>query len=298
MRQLNYSGSIAEYSCDILPTVRSGQTFQWSDMNKNTFPQPDSRCIYTTLSSYDSPTNESEYIELNLSEKEWNSTFDAKKHLQKRFREEEDWNNITKKLCKQDRKFTEIQQSSPHNLHLISDPLFPTLISFICSSQMSISRIHQMQQNLASEYGDVIRFTNREVSIYPTPYELSQSTTEELQNLKLGYRSRYVKTTATQISQNMSLFETLKYNSNVEDARTQLKQYLGVGTKVADCILLYSLNFSEVVPIDTWIESLATELYGLSNKSKSELQQHFQNIWGEYAGYAQLYGFVYAQQKL
>jgi len=46
-----------------------------------------------------------------------------------------------------------------------------------------------------------------------------------------------------------------------EDARDHLAQFVGVGDKVADCILLFSLGYLEAVPLDTWIQTTIAEFY-------------------------------------
>lgn len=37
------------------------------------------------------------------------------------------------------------------------------------------------------------------------------------------------------------------------EAREKLMSFMGVGRKVADCVLLFGLGYSEVVPVDTHV---------------------------------------------
>jgi N-glycosylase/DNA lyase len=80
-----------------------------------------------------------------------------------------------------------------------------------------------------------------------------------------------------------------------EDAREYLTRFVGVGEKVADCVLLFSLGFLEAVPLDTWIRTAIAEYYpdcdrGNYRDTSRAIRERF---GGEYAGYAQTYVFFY-----
>lgn len=63
--------------------------------------------------------------------------------------------------------------------------------------------------------------------------------------------------------------------------------------KVADCILLMSLDKQSVVPVDTHIHSMAVTHYGYENKSQltaakyDGISMFFENLWQPMAGWAQ-----------
>jgi N-glycosylase/DNA lyase len=74
------------------------------------------------------------------------------------------------------------------------------------------------------------------------------------------------------------------------DARQRLMGLSGIGKKVADCILLYSLNFLEAFPIDTWIKKGLQRVYFNGNKVGEKAMEEFVSAhFGPCAGYAQLY---------
>jgi N-glycosylase/DNA lyase len=75
-------------------------------------------------------------------------------------------------------------------------------------------------------------------------------------------------------------------------AREELMAISGVGKKVADCILLYSLNFLEAFPMDTWIKKGLQKIYFEGkNTGEKEMEEFVFDHFGPYAGYAQLYLF-------
>ena len=84
------------------------------------------------------------------------------------------------------------------------------------------------------------------------------------------------------------------------EAHKSLKTLHGVGDKVADCVCLFSLDFLEAFPIDTWIEKVIQDHYrifekkGKSYQKKSEAARLY---FGQYAGYAQEYLYYFSRNK-
>ena len=77
-------------------------------------------------------------------------------------------------------------------------------------------------------------------------------------------------------------------------ARDTLLKMQGVGQKVADCILLFSLSRKEVFPIDVWVERVMARLYFKElngHVSKKDIQKYSEENFGEYAGIVQQHLF-------
>jgi N-glycosylase/DNA lyase len=73
-------------------------------------------------------------------------------------------------------------------------------------------------------------------------------------------------------------------------AKENLIALPGIGEKVADCILLFSLGFTESFPVDVWMERAVKELYPEAKKMKLRQMGKFgREKWGKMAGYAQQY---------
>ena len=70
----------------------------------------------------------------------------------------------------------------------------------------------------------------------------------------------------------------------------------GVGNKVADCILLFSLNRFDSFPIDVWIKRIMEYCYFDNNEQSIQTISEFaQGKFGELGGIAQQYLFFYAR---
>ena len=75
-----------------------------------------------------------------------------------------------------------------------------------------------------------------------------------------------------------------------EQAHESLLAFSGVGPKVADCVCLMSLDKHNCVPVDTHVWQIASRDYKLKAKNNpkghKQIQAYFQELWGDYAGWA------------
>ena len=89
------------------------------------------------------------------------------------------------------------------------------------------------------------------------------------------------------------------------EARKALIEFPGVGLKVADCVMLFSLEKLEAFPVDVWVKRVILNHYedqlpeplikklsshdSLTNGEYEKIHAFAQNYFGKYAGYAQEY---------
>ena len=221
---------------------------------------------------------------------EWESAVDAEATVRRLLRLDDDLERIV--AAAPDDPLLEAAYEAHRGMRLVEDPSFGCLISFICSAQMRVSRIHTMVSTLAREYGESIEFGGETYHAFPRPDQLAAATEAELRELGLGYRAPYVVRTAELVA-NGEAHPAAARDLEYEPAREYLKQFVGVGDKVADCVLLFSLGFDEAVPLDTWIKSAIEEYYpdcdcGSYGATSRAIREQ---LGGEYAGYAQTYIF-------
>ncbi|OVE85735.1 DNA-3-methyladenine glycosylase family protein [Natronolimnobius baerhuensis] len=271
---------------DLYRTLESGQSYLWRRADGEMYQsEPDPGTWYHTVV-------DDEVIRVRTLEDclEWQSWTDAETQVRRLLRLDDDLEAIV--ATAPDDPLLREAYDAHRGMRLVADPPFGTLISFICSAQMRVSRIHTMVSTLAREYGTALEFDGETYHAFPTPEQLATATEDELRELGLGYRAPYVVRTAEMVA-NGEAHPAEARNLEYEAAREYLCQFVGVGDKVADCVLLFALDFDEAVPLDTWIKSAIEEYYpdcdGGSYATTSRAIRD--RLGSEYAGYAQTYIF-------
>ncbi|WP_247729336.1 DNA-3-methyladenine glycosylase family protein [Halovivax limisalsi] len=267
-------------------TIESGQTYRWTRSDGELYSGRRAPDAWYEL-AIDGEVVRVRSIETGL---EWRSTTDAAPILRRRLRLDDDLDRIVD--AAPDDPLVERAFDAHRGLRLVADPAFDTLISFICSAQMRVERINSMVDALAREYGTEIAFDGRIYHDFPTPAQLARATETELRDLGLGYRAPYVVETARMVADGEAHPAEAR-EMPYEDAREYLTRFVGVGEKVADCALLFSLGFDEAVPLDTWIRKAIASRYpecdrGSYAATSRAIRDRF---GGEYAGYVQTYVF-------
>jgi N-glycosylase/DNA lyase len=199
-------------------------------------------------------------------------------------------------------------------LRILRQDPWECLISYICATYKNIQAIKQMLSNLSKKFGDKICFDGCDFYTFPTPERLAKATTQELAKCNLGYRIKYVSETAKMICQSGFELDDLRKLS-YEKAKRELLNFPGVGLKVADCVLLFSLGKMDAFPVDVWIKRVILKYYGsyfpnefiskisgkksLTNPEYEKVNLFGRRYFGKYAGYAQEYLYHYERtQKL
>ncbi len=283
---------------DLHTTLESGQSYVWrrsDELMYQAAPLQEDAWYFTVLPASVTATNEPEVIRVRETDDqlEWEaSTPNAYSQLEHLLRLDDDVAAIME-TAPTDPLVTKALETY-RGLRLVRDPSFACLVSFICSAQMRVARIQGMQTALAHTYGDTVTFDHETYHAFPTPDQLASATEPELRELSLGYRAPYVKQTAEMVV-NDEAHPRDAVEKEYEDAREFLTTFVGVGQKVADCVLLFSLGFLEAVPLDTWIRSAIQEHYPECEKGSYPAVSRAirSRFGGDYAGYIQTYVFHY-----
>jgi N-glycosylase/DNA lyase len=281
---------------DLQSTVESGQSYLWNRedgrMYETDAAHGGDAWYWTTVR----PDTQSEPAVIRVRHHdgrlEWESTIDAADHLRRLLRLDDDLAAI-RSAVPDDRVITE-SFDRYRGMRLVRDPPFGSLVAFICSAQMRVGRIHDMQLALRDAFGEPVSFDGNTYRAYPTPDALAAATEAELRDLGLGYRAPYVQRSAELVASG-EIDPEAAAGLPYEEAREFLTQFVGVGDKVADCVLLFSLDYLEAVPLDTWIQTTIAEYYPECDRGNyTETSRAIrERLGGEYAGYTQTYVFHY-----
>lgn len=214
----------------------------------------------------------------------------AESLLRSYFRLDDDLPAIYSEI-KADSRVAEMVDLYP-GLRLLRIEPWECLVSFICSANSNIPRIHQNMEALAKNFGDLVSMNGETRHAFPTPAQLGEAGEQELRRLGLGFRAPYVdKTTRMVLDGRLDLAGLI--DMPYVEAKAKLMECPGIGPKVADCIAVFSLEKLEAFPIDVWIRRALGEWYFDGEKPPPDrvLLEWAQSHFGRYGGYAQQYLF-------
>ena len=204
-----------------------------------------------------------------------------------------DFSNIDKYM-KESTEFGE-------GIRILNQDLWECILSFIISANNNIPRIKKIIESISKKYGKKVVFENKNYYLFPTPEELSVASVEDLRNLGLGFRDKRVFETTRKVLNKEIDLERLIQIDNSEKIKEELLKLDGVGPKVADCIMLFSMQRYDVFPIDVWVRRVMNDLYiKCENEeavSKKEILKLADEKFGNLAGIAQQYLFYWRREQ-
>jgi len=182
-------------------------------------------------------------------------------------------------------------------IRILNQDEWETLISFIISANNNIPRIKKIIQSFCEIFGDMVHYKGQKYYTFPTAEKLRGITADDLTDIRCGYRANYIVNAVEQINSGAVDLYHLK-NVDTNSARTELLKIKGVGPKVADCILLFSMEKYDCYPMDVWIKKVTEFYYFEREATPKEIQELARSNWGDYAGFAQQYLFYYARNHM
>ena len=213
------------------------------------------------------------------------------------FRKRDNIEKIIKSISKDSITKKAVKQYA--GLRILEQDPFQCLISFITSSNSNIQKIKSSLEKMSKKFGVKVKFDNQEFFLFPKPEKLANASINEIKSCGVGYRARFIKEAANRTVLEKINFEYLK-KSSYQNAKDEICLIPGVGNKVADCVLLFSLNKLESFPLDRWmiriLEKYYSDKFQLETKTITEkqygiLHEKIVNHFGPYAGYSQQFLF-------
>lgn len=199
-----------------------------------------------------------------------------------------DYSSIKKRLGKY--KILEKPIEYGYGIRILKQNLFETLISFIVSANNNIKRIKMILNRIREKYGKDMGVFHA----FPTREELLGATVQDFEELGAGYRAKYIYGVVRQVDE-----KTLESWRGLQTSqlRANLISLMGVGPKVADCVLLFGYGKKDVFPVDTWIAQMYNKYYdNLQNREK--IRANLLSEFGDFSGYAQQYLFFFMRANL
>ncbi len=263
---------------DLDITINSGQVFLWDKIGGMWYGLNGSEILKITQDPF--------------------KIISSEKKMSDFFRQDDDIEKILQSIRKD--KLVKDAVSRFPGLRLLRQDPFQCYISFICSSNVSIGNIKQMLKKITKKFGKRINFDGHEFYTFPIPEKLANSNITELLSCGLGFRAKYVKKASQNIVSGRIDFNYLK-KVDYKTAKDILVDVYGIGDKIADCILLFSLEKIEAFPIDRWTLRILRKYYSdvfdesisrsITKKKYEDIHEKIVRHFGPFAGYSQQFLF-------
>ena len=174
-------------------------------------------------------------------------------------------------------------------LRILRQEPWETLVSYVVSQMSNVPRISKTVATLSAAYGTPLGDGRNHA--FPTPDGLARATLAGLRKLGLGYRAPHIMHIANAVADGEFFLEPLR-EVPYREAKDRLMELPGVGPKVADCVLLFSLDHLEAFPVDRWVHRAVAEWY----HGGAPITERAVGVWarehfGRHAGYASQYLF-------
>lgn len=174
-----------------------------------------------------------------------------------------------------------------NGLRILHNGEFETICSFIISQNNNIKRIKLIIERLCERAGAKIDETHY---AFPLVEEMQKLDEQFFISIGAGYRAEYL---ANLVDNYKSFLKCNPSSLSTNDLRRELLKILGVGRKVADCILLFAYNRTDVFPVDVWMERVYKEVFGGKETERTKMSEDLVERFGELSGYIQQYMFYY-----
>ncbi len=209
---------------------------------------------------------------------------------------ERDYSEIKSYLLSKDVKLKDAIKEK-HGVRILNQEFHEMLISFIISQNKQIPHIKQIVRAISETYGKYLGEINGEKYYsFPSVDVLGNISEEEYRALKTGFRAPYLYDASQKLARGI-VSQNLKELSE-EDALCELSNIKGVGNKVANCVMLFSLGFRSSFPIDVWIKRIMEHLHFKGkDTNKDIIYIKALKLYGKYGGYAQQYLFCYGKDN-
>lgn len=257
-------------SFDLAQTLDCGQSFRWVEQSDGSFSGV-AYGKYVTVKLEDDVLYIYNANKLDF-ENIWYNYFDLAL----------DYTKIREEIRKIHPILAQASNYAP-GIRILRQEPFETLCTFIISQNNNIKRIKGIVQRLCESFGNEIE---QNVYDFPTAEHLAKLTIDDLAPLRAGFRNRYLIDAAQKVASGEVDLEKC-YTADYDEARRELMKITGVGTKVADCTLLFGMHRLDAFPIDVWMKRAMEKLF--PNMCAED--------FGEYAGIAQQYIFHYSRMN-
>jgi 3-methyladenine DNA glycosylase/8-oxoguanine DNA glycosylase len=152
------------------------------------------------------------------------------------------------------KKWIGMRNSSAHNLYGL-------LVISIFLQNATVRRTVQMVEAMLKKYGTKIKFDNKEIYALWLPERLEKVDEQELRDLKIGYRTKFIKKLSHEFVEGKIDEQNLR-KMNKKEAQEELIKLYGVGPETSRILLFEALHHNDVFDhVSPWQQKIYSQLF-------------------------------------
>jgi len=204
---------------------------------------------------------------------------DDKRMMLEYLRHEDDLDAIYEDISKRDPFVRELASLCPGMRILKQDP-WECIATYLLATHANVKRIAAMTDAVCRTFGKDLGGRHS----FPAAKDIADRR-HMIDECKLGFREGRFIELAEKVADGVFVPDDLS-KMGYRECFDTLNGLKGVGSKVADCVSLFAYGHLNAFPIDSRIERVLRERYGVSG-NRGELSAFASGRFGRYAGYAQ-----------
>jgi 3-methyladenine DNA glycosylase/8-oxoguanine DNA glycosylase len=166
-----------------------------------------------------------------------------------------------------------------------ANSLYETLIIYIVLQNATVRRSVQMMENLFSKYGKKIAYDGKVLSTFWEPDKIAGSSEQELRDLKIGYRARYIIKISEQFARG-EIDEFSLRKMGREEVRHEMLKLYGIGPASVEYLLFENFYFYDTLEtIPSWERKIMSRLIF---HQESVLIEEILNFFRRFEGWEKL----------
>ena len=225
---------------------------------------------------------------------------------------ETDYSKIKEELSKDEILRKSVEYG--YGIRILNQEPFELVVSFIISARNSIPVISKTINNICERWGNKIIYKGKEYYTFPRKEVLAKATLDEIKEIGGSFRSKYIVDTVNKIykaelirqgkleveekEEFIKMYDLERImNLSDDECHKALQNYMGIGSKVADCIMLFSMEKHSAFPVDIWVRRAMMYFYNAEEASLPKIRKFARDKFKELSGAAQQYLFYYAREN-
>lgn len=168
---------------------------------------------------------------------------------------------------------------------IAANSLYETLMIYVVLQNATVKRSVQMLENLFEKFGKKAKYDGKVLSVFWEPENMEKSSEQELRDLKVGYRAKFLMKITEQFTKKR-IDEFALRNMDKEDVKKEMLKLYGIGPASVEYLLFEDFYFCDALEtIPPWEQKIMSKL--IFNKKLVPTNKIF-NFFRKFKGWEKL----------